>query len=200
MNYEIQDLLDLVYTDTLKGSSGELVVKNHIDELLKNKYCKEYLYKTIAEEFQISKPPSLRVSVFALHYTKPEINYIYKLYNKDNLIYIGQTSNLYQRIKTHRRSKEFSKVEVYMCQFYQNPDHLESWLINHYQPPLNKSLNLEFSRLWEDGEPVFEDIRHLSCLFVTTPSYLENQEDYLRVVSREYPYIRNDRNIKPYWK
>ncbi len=200
MNYEIQDLLELVYTDTLRGSSGELVVKNYIDELLRNGYCKEYLYKIMAEEFQILKPPSVRMSIFALYYTKPVINYIYKLYEDDHLIYIGQSSSLYQRLKAHKRDKTFSKTEIYMCQFYQNPDHLEAWLINKYQPHLNKNLNLRFARLWKEREPVFKDIMSPECLFITTPSYLKDKDKYLCAVDREYPYIRNDRDIQPYWK
>lgn len=76
---------------------------------------------------------------------------VYLLYKNDDLIYIGQSSNLRARLADHARTKGHDKFE-----WYHEPDLVsriktESVLILALSPTLNRALNLglDKGRVWE---------------------------------------------------
>lgn len=67
--------------------------------------------------------------------------YIYSLYADDDCVYVGQTSDLYRRIKEHERNPDlyFDSFSIQSCKEYESND-LEAMEIVRQQPKHNKSL------------------------------------------------------------
>lgn len=67
--------------------------------------------------------------------------YIYKYVYENEIVYIGKTINLNQRIKEHSREKKFQseKFNIYyfLCSNQNQMDYYEYILINKYKPALN---------------------------------------------------------------
>ena len=66
--------------------------------------------------------------------------FVYCLINKNILVYVGSTTKIINRIKTHKKDKEFD--EVIYCEL---PDkktmlEVEAYGINSKRPPLNRSI------------------------------------------------------------
>lgn len=66
--------------------------------------------------------------------------FVYCLFNNGNIIYIGSSTKLLNRLKTHRKDKEFNKV-VY-CELPDQKTMLdfEIYSIDKVRPPLNRSV------------------------------------------------------------
>jgi len=65
--------------------------------------------------------------------------YIYKLISNDNIVYIGQTSQLKKRIQNHIKYKEFDRIEVELTT-KDLASNREAELIIKHKPMYNKSL------------------------------------------------------------
>lgn len=67
--------------------------------------------------------------------------YVYKyLDENDNIVYIGKTTKLQQRIKAHRYDKLSpyrGNCYFHICKSKTDMDNLERYLINQYKPKLN---------------------------------------------------------------
>ena len=74
--------------------------------------------------------------------------YIYKYTYENEIVYIGKTINLSQRIKEHSREKKFQneKFDIYyfLCSNQRQMDFYEYVLINKYKPALNVMNKKEF--------------------------------------------------------
>ncbi len=68
---------------------------------------------------------------------------VYKLYYKEEIIYIGSSYALETRLVSHRQDKVFDKVEVCTAENKESMLNLENYLIDQYKPPINKTLNLK---------------------------------------------------------
>lgn len=72
----------------------------------------------------------------------PNSNFIYALYDKKNIVYIGLTKNLDQRIKDHRKSEKiFDRYEIlniFNDRFYALRE--ENNLIKVHKPKYNKQV------------------------------------------------------------
>lgn len=68
-----------------------------------------------------------------------ESTYIYSLYDKNQIVYIGITKNLYNRIGAHKRTKTFDRYEIlniFEDRFYALRE--ENNLIKEHKPKYNK--------------------------------------------------------------
>lgn len=65
--------------------------------------------------------------------------YVYVLKKDEDLLYIGSTRKIIERIKTHKRDKDFNRA--YYCEAKTKDEMLsiESELITIHKPPLNKN-------------------------------------------------------------
>lgn len=61
---------------------------------------------------------------------------IYFLYLRNKLIYIGQSTNIRSRLKSHLNSKLFTRVETFLCHSSEL-NHYEKKFIEEMKPTLN---------------------------------------------------------------
>ena len=62
---------------------------------------------------------------------------VYFLFNKDNLIYIGQSINIFRRLNQHIKNKNFDSYSFIKCDTDSEAIDLEKMLIKKYRPTLN---------------------------------------------------------------
>lgn len=68
---------------------------------------------------------------------------VYFLFKDDELIYIGRSTRLFKRIKSHISQKDFNYFSFVKCDTFYNADYMERTLINKYKPKLNNVLKKE---------------------------------------------------------
>lgn len=74
--------------------------------------------------------------------------YIYKFYNKNSILYVGKTTNIYSRFNSHKNSKDWfieaTHIHVGKCNNKIDMDIYELYYINKLTPPykLHLLLNL----------------------------------------------------------
>jgi len=73
------------------------------------------------------------------------LNGIYILYNNDEIVYIGKSNNIKNRISQHRKDKQFDRVKSIIFKNDGDIDLYEPYLINKYKPRHNKDLVREDS-------------------------------------------------------
>ena len=67
---------------------------------------------------------------------------VYLLYQENTLIYIGKSNTCIRgRLVTHSKDKQFDKIDILLLENEADVDVLELYLINKYNPPLNKDSN-----------------------------------------------------------
>lgn len=62
---------------------------------------------------------------------------VYRLVIADTTMYIGSTSNIYNRLANHAKQRQFDKVLVHRCYSREEARELEAYLIYREQPPWN---------------------------------------------------------------
>jgi predicted GIY-YIG superfamily endonuclease len=62
---------------------------------------------------------------------------VYLLFNNDDLIYIGKSINIFQRLKSHIKDKYFDSYSFFKCDSEDNATKLEKELIIKLKPKLN---------------------------------------------------------------
>jgi hypothetical protein len=208
--YEVDVIEDLTITDKFefifehilskgKNKKGDTEVTTVIKSLLKDGMDKSYLFRKLLEQTSINKPPAARValvdSIFKL--TKPELFFVYKLYNKGKLLYIGSTKDLRSRLACHKTDKVFNRTEVTLCPDKYYMVRLENYLILNDLPPRNDVINLRLARDWCEELPKFIDVEDFNYEFFPSVGYLNgSNEDYLY---RDFIFVKNINNIKPHW-
>lgn len=65
---------------------------------------------------------------------------VYQLLLGDELVYIGSTGALYDRLKAHAREKVFDSWRASRCENERHCRDLETALIDRYRPPLNRMI------------------------------------------------------------
>lgn len=93
--------------------------------------------------------------------------YIYALWENNQIVYIGQTTNIGRRIWQHFDSKEFDKYSYIEVESRLIMDVLEKYLIYHLKPKLNK----------------------------TDEDRLISVSKFRKVLIREYPCLIDDKRI-----
>jgi hypothetical protein len=201
MNIDVYNFLDMFYSPKNIDNSK---VKLYIEDLLTEGYTKEYLFTELVEQNnkeQVYKGKSRKV-VDAMQLLSPKPHYIYKLYDRGKLVYIGQTISLLERLGCHKKTKKFDDVEIYMCSFCENVDFIENGLIGKYLPELNRGLNIGCAREWGGVEPVFDNINFPTCKFIDIYGYKEDSStNYCKYLPSYVGgvRVRNDKKIIPYW-
>jgi len=76
---------------------------------------------------------------------------IYRLYFDDEIVYIGQTVNLVNRLLCHVKDKRFNSVDLIEVDT-EDADCVEAYLILEHSPTLNKSVR---GKLFAEGRRVF---------------------------------------------
>lgn len=84
--------------------------------------------------------------------------YVYALWNKGEIVYVGQTTALAGRIKTHRKNKLFDEYSFFECRSKDEMDEAESELILTLQTKYNKAIGNKHISI----DAVRKSIRELS--------------------------------------
>jgi len=67
---------------------------------------------------------------------------VYILYKNEEIIYVGVSNDVYNRLSQHRiRKKSWDKVAYIKETDYYNAILIENYLINKYKPKLNRGIN-----------------------------------------------------------
>lgn len=115
--------------------------------------------------------------------------YIYKYTYENEIVYIGKTINLNQRIKEHSREKKFQneKFDIYyfLCSNQRQMDFYEYVLINKYKPALNVMNKKEFEE-FSFIEPTW--IKYDKNTVLITKEIEENDLDNFLSVSEASKY------------
>lgn len=76
---------------------------------------------------------------------------VYALKDGDKPIYVGQSTQLGQRVRTHARDKSFDRVDFWPCRDRSDRLRLETILVMIHLPPLNKGIALgtDGTKVWE---------------------------------------------------
>ena len=79
---------------------------------------------------------------------------VYALWDNEEIVYIGKTTQLGQRITTHARTKEFTHYSVYQCEDELQMGMLENEMILEYQPKYNLVLGSGYESLKQFRERI----------------------------------------------
>lgn len=79
---------------------------------------------------------------------------VYALWDNEEIVYIGKTTQLGQRITTHARTKEFTHYSVYQCEDELQMGMLEDEMILEYQPKYNLAVGSGYESLKQFRERV----------------------------------------------
>lgn len=195
------EVLNIFYT---RGKKLTLKSIHELAEhLLSLGYTREFLYTKFIEEYNRVRVIRSKVSNLRdfLCYIMPKVYFVYKLYDKNHqLLYIGQSCNIKERLNSHKQDKNFTHVEVSHCD-EDVVDSLENYLILKHKPPLNKTVNLILASKYEGEDPIFEPLGNVTCKFAPIVYLIKDnhkREKYLR--HNDFILgVRNDNNILPYW-
>ena len=73
------------------------------------------------------------------NYNKDSVEYnVYLLYKNDEIVYVGQTTQLFIRLNTHSKTKDFDQFSYISCESYEEMMSIESALILELQPKYNQ--------------------------------------------------------------
>lgn len=79
---------------------------------------------------------------------------VYALWNNEEIVYIGKTTQLGQRITTHARTKVFTHFSTYQCEDELQMGILEDELILEYQPKYKLVVGNEYESLKQFRERI----------------------------------------------
>ena len=109
--------------------------------MIKDSYLREYRSKNKERYLEYQKEYRQKNKAYWKQYRQHKIsNYVYMLLDsRDNILYVGSTADLYNRVLDHRKKKKFNRV-VYVE--YKNLDrnstyYIEEKLIELHEPLLN---------------------------------------------------------------
>lgn len=110
---------------------------------LANEATRDYVFWKIVDEYiykKYNRPNHLRQLIFNL---EPKYLLVYQLLLDGEIVYVGKTNNIHNRLFSHSKDKAFDKVLLAKCEDELSQSMLENTLIELIRPPLNKSLNLQ---------------------------------------------------------
>ena len=109
--------------------------------MIKDEYLREYRSKNKEKYLEYQREYRQKNKAYWKKYRQYKIsNYVYMLLDsRDNILYVGSTTDLYNRVLDHRKKKKFNRV-VYVE--YKNLDrnstyYIEEKLIELHEPTLN---------------------------------------------------------------
>ena len=109
--------------------------------MIKDEYLREYRSKNKEKYLEYQKEYRQKNKAYWKQYRQYKIsNYVYMLLDsRDNILYVGSTTDIYSRVLDHRKKKKFNRV-IYVE--YKNLDrnstyYIEEKLIEIHKPTLN---------------------------------------------------------------
>jgi len=69
---------------------------------------------------------------------------VYLLYNNEDIVYVGKSNNMKNRISQHKKDKEFNNVKCIVFKDEGLINLYEPYLIQKYKPKYNKEFNCGF--------------------------------------------------------
>lgn len=128
-----------------------------------------------------------------------QIYYVYFLLKDGNVVYVGQTDNILNRIKSHQKNKNFNNV-AYITTTKDKLNYLENYYIMKYEPFYNK-LSTDYRCMssayiikkirekYNQEEASFEEIIH----FIEKSKYKDilNRKNCI-VIKKEYSNLINE--------
>ena len=86
--------------------------------------------------------------------------YVYLLWDKGEVVYVGQTFNIKTRIQAHLKSKEFKQVSLIECT-KEDIDEVENHNITTLKPKYNKKYNPDYRRQEDSNAKVDESLKEI---------------------------------------
>ena len=126
---------------------------------------------------------------------KPITGAVYFLYDNDELVYIGQSNNVYGRIGEHIRekTKTFTDFRIYETDDYIR---LEAFLIAALRPKYNKTLGNQFDYSYADIDKFSSMLPPRRILQIIKKHEDAYPKVYLHRVASEHPYLYKQRVCK----
>lgn len=124
-------------------SSVDEVIENYVDKLSKNKIRIESI----------------------------DVFYVYALWDKDEIVYVGQSTHLGQRIMAHKKNKTFDSYSFFKCETFDDMDSIEATLIVQLQP----KYNVQYGNGYESLTKLRSRIRKMSERHKYNPKYYVNK-------------------------
>jgi len=124
---ELMNMIEITDKEMFRRFMKELEDNNIIKRLYKQN--KENVYFYFTDEFLNSIEFTLNI--------KYRFNFVYRLYKNNEIIYVGKTINLSNRINNHKKDKDFDYYDYTIVS--DSETHIyEVYYINKYKPILNK--------------------------------------------------------------
>ena len=95
---------------------------------------------------------------------------VYALWDNEEIVYIGKTTQLGQRITTHARTKDFTHYSVYQCEDELQMGMIEDEMILEYQPKYNLVVGSGYESLKQFRErirSISEEHKYSSKYYIT---------------------------------
>ena len=92
---------------------------------------------------------------------------VYALWDKDEIVYVGQSTQLSQRIMAHTKNKLFDSYSFFDCKSFDEMDSIESTLIIQLQP----KYNVQYGNGYESLANLRKRIRKISDKHKYNPKY-----------------------------
>lgn len=100
---------------------------------------------------------------------KPKVFCVYKLLLGDEVVYVGSSHVVEDRIVTHTSDKEFDRVLVCVKDTKEEMLNTENYLIDHFKPKYNKSANIARVKAYGNLCEKSEDFIRLEDYLVELP-------------------------------
>lgn len=141
MCMDMEGLVSLFYKEDINVDH----VLSCVNHMVKDGYDKTYIYRCLVENYFSDKSISYKI-LAVIDEIKPDKFYVYALTLDSEIVYIGSTTRLYDRIKCHTDGKNFNGFLVQELDNNTDMLSLEMMLIDKYRPDLNIALNLKLAR------------------------------------------------------
>ena len=92
---------------------------------------------------------------------------VYALWDKDEIVYVGQSTQLGQRIMAHTKDKLFDSYSFFDCKSFDEMDSIESTLIIQLRP----KYNVQYGSGYESLTKLRKRIRKISDKHKYNPKY-----------------------------
>ena len=92
---------------------------------------------------------------------------VYALWDKDEIVYVGQSTQISQRIMAHTKNKLFDSYSFFDCKSFDEMDSIESTLIIQLQP----KYNVQYGNGYESLANLRKRIRKISDKHKYSPKY-----------------------------
>lgn len=123
---------------------------------------------------------------------KPITGAVYFLYDGDELVYIGQSNNVFGRIGEHIRekAKTFTDFRIYETEDYIR---LESFLIAALRPKYNKTNGDQFDWSYSERDAFSRQLPPEKILELIKKHEQMHPRKYLKDVANNHPYLTKQR-------